>query len=313
MWRVNSLEKTLMQGKIEERRRRGWQRTRWLDWHHWLNGPEFEQALGVGDGQGSLACCSPWGRKELDMTERLNNSSNEDLRIRWKVLCVVPGTKCAVNKWGGLMLITILWPAFPPSYLSWFQRFWLSLQDCLCPGPVSCFWTTVPASPLVVCSPSFSGCFGSHHLVCFLCSCDSGSQCSHLAQVRAPHPSGSSATCLLTLAKSFLVLYHTYASWWHVLVRLKCKDPVEGGDGCGSQWTENPGKTTTLFFFNSPIKNLDCQKCKAKIYSSKHWETELSLKRILLILDVDDSLIDFVLFEWICSFWNLGKPPCNRN
>ena len=38
-------------------------------WHHQLNEQEFEQALGVGDGQGSLACCSPWGRKELDMTE----------------------------------------------------------------------------------------------------------------------------------------------------------------------------------------------------------------------------------------------------
>ena len=37
-----------------------------------LNGHEFEQALGVGDGQGDLACCSPWGRKEADTTERLN-------------------------------------------------------------------------------------------------------------------------------------------------------------------------------------------------------------------------------------------------
>ena len=43
-----------------------------LEWQHWLNGHEFEQAPGVGDGQGSLACCSPWGRKELDTTERLN-------------------------------------------------------------------------------------------------------------------------------------------------------------------------------------------------------------------------------------------------
>ena len=43
-----------------------------LGWHHWLNGHEFEQAPGVGDGQWSLACCSPWGRKESDMTERLN-------------------------------------------------------------------------------------------------------------------------------------------------------------------------------------------------------------------------------------------------
>ena len=41
-------------------------------WHHWLNGHEFEQALGVGDGQGNLVCCSPWGHKVLDKTERLN-------------------------------------------------------------------------------------------------------------------------------------------------------------------------------------------------------------------------------------------------
>ena len=43
-----------------------------VGWHHWLDGHEFEQAVGVGDGQGSLACCSPWGHKESDMTERLN-------------------------------------------------------------------------------------------------------------------------------------------------------------------------------------------------------------------------------------------------
>ena len=41
-------------------------------WHHPLDGHEFEQAPGVGDGQGSLACCSPWGHKKLDVTERLN-------------------------------------------------------------------------------------------------------------------------------------------------------------------------------------------------------------------------------------------------
>ena len=43
-----------------------------VGWHHRLDGPKFEQALGVGDGQGSLECCSPWGRKESDITERLN-------------------------------------------------------------------------------------------------------------------------------------------------------------------------------------------------------------------------------------------------
>ena len=41
-------------------------------WYHWLNGYEFEQASGVGDGQGSLECCSPWIHKESDMTEQLN-------------------------------------------------------------------------------------------------------------------------------------------------------------------------------------------------------------------------------------------------
>ena len=43
-----------------------------VGWHHQFNGHEFEQALGVGAGQGSLVCYSPWGCKELDMTERLN-------------------------------------------------------------------------------------------------------------------------------------------------------------------------------------------------------------------------------------------------
>ena len=40
--------------------------------YHRLGGREFEQALGIADGQGSLACCNPWGHKELEMTERLN-------------------------------------------------------------------------------------------------------------------------------------------------------------------------------------------------------------------------------------------------
>ena len=43
-----------------------------VGWHHRLNGHEFEQTLEDGEGQGSLACCSPWGHKESDMTELLN-------------------------------------------------------------------------------------------------------------------------------------------------------------------------------------------------------------------------------------------------
>ena len=43
-----------------------------VGWHHQLNGDEFEQALGVGDGQGSLACCSPWGLEDSDTIERVH-------------------------------------------------------------------------------------------------------------------------------------------------------------------------------------------------------------------------------------------------
>ena len=68
MWRADSLEKTLMLGKIEGRRRRGKQ-DEMIGWHHPLDGHGFGWTLGVGDGQGGLACCSSWGRKESDMTE----------------------------------------------------------------------------------------------------------------------------------------------------------------------------------------------------------------------------------------------------
>ena len=73
MWRADSLEKTLM--KIEGRKRRGRQDDEMVGWHHRLNGHGFEQTPGDGEEQGSLVCCSPWGHKELDMTEWLNNNN----------------------------------------------------------------------------------------------------------------------------------------------------------------------------------------------------------------------------------------------
>ena len=54
------------------RQEKGMTEDEMVGWLHWLNGYEFEQAPGVGDRQGSLACCSPWGLKESDMTEQLN-------------------------------------------------------------------------------------------------------------------------------------------------------------------------------------------------------------------------------------------------
>ena len=61
MWRTDSFVKTLMLGKVEGRRRR--RQNEMVGWHHWLDGYEFEQAQGGGDGQGTLACCSPWGHR----------------------------------------------------------------------------------------------------------------------------------------------------------------------------------------------------------------------------------------------------------
>ena len=60
-----------MLGKVEGRRRRGRQRTRWLDWHPRLSGHKPKQTPGDGEGQGSLVCCSPRGCKESDMTEQV--------------------------------------------------------------------------------------------------------------------------------------------------------------------------------------------------------------------------------------------------
>ena len=70
-------------------------------WHHRLNGHEFEQAPGVGDKQGSLACCSPWGRKESDMTEWLN----------WKLHRTCPSMPS--------------WPNFPQEDLNSSPNFYL--------------------------------------------------------------------------------------------------------------------------------------------------------------------------------------------
>ena len=67
MQRAVLFEKTMMLGKIEGRRRRGQQRM--IGWHHRLNGDGFGWILGVGDGQGGLACCYSRGRKESDTIE----------------------------------------------------------------------------------------------------------------------------------------------------------------------------------------------------------------------------------------------------
>ena len=58
-----------------------------VGWHHWLSEQELEQMLGDSEGQGSLECCSPWGRRELDTTEQLNNNKKDDLAFFFWDLC----------------------------------------------------------------------------------------------------------------------------------------------------------------------------------------------------------------------------------
>ena len=83
MWRANSLEKTLSLGKMEGRRRRGWQRMKWLggimDSMNMIQSKSRRQWW-----TGSLLCCIPWGHKESDTTEWLNNNNNHVLHAsRW--------------------------------------------------------------------------------------------------------------------------------------------------------------------------------------------------------------------------------------
>ena len=83
MRRTDSMEGTLMLGKIEGRRRRGWQRMRWLDGITYSMEHEFEQAPEVVDGQGSLVCCGPRVCKESDTAGQLNWTSVLAWEIPW--------------------------------------------------------------------------------------------------------------------------------------------------------------------------------------------------------------------------------------
>ena len=100
IWRTDSLEKTMMIGKMEGGRRRERERMdEMVGWHHWLDGHEFEQAPGVSDGQGSLACCSPWGCKESDTTEQLNNNNLWFCMVQYgnMIICAIEGKKIRVQ------------------------------------------------------------------------------------------------------------------------------------------------------------------------------------------------------------------------
>ena len=92
MRRVDSLEKTLMLGGIGGRRRRGWQR-----WDGWM--ASLTRWTWVGDGQGGLACCDSWGRKESDRTEQLNWTELKPIVNQgWSILTMPRGNLLPVLK-----------------------------------------------------------------------------------------------------------------------------------------------------------------------------------------------------------------------
>ena len=79
--------------KSEDQRRRGQQEDEMVGWHHQLSGYEFEQTLKDSEAQGSLAWCSPWGHKESDTTEWLNNTTGvKDTGTGAYLLCSIPGS-----------------------------------------------------------------------------------------------------------------------------------------------------------------------------------------------------------------------------
>ena len=82
------------------RREKGTREDKMVGGHHRLDGHEFEQALGVGDGQGSLACCSLWGHKESGMTEQLNWTDSVIKRTEFRLYSEGQGSLACRSSWG---------------------------------------------------------------------------------------------------------------------------------------------------------------------------------------------------------------------
>ena len=102
-------------GKDWRQKEKGTTEDNMVGWHHQVNGHKFEQALGVGDGQGSLACYSPWGLKESDTTEQLNwTELNIPLYILLHIhlLMLLMDTWVASTFWLLWIMLLWTWPVF---------------------------------------------------------------------------------------------------------------------------------------------------------------------------------------------------------
>ena len=120
IWSVDSFEKNPDAGRDWGQEEKGTTEDKMAGWHHWLNGHEFGWTAGVGDGQGDLACCSPWGHKKLDTTELLNWLNWTSSSSRWWdsthktwVCCLLS----SLGKYGDGMFICTISYFLRPLYL----------------------------------------------------------------------------------------------------------------------------------------------------------------------------------------------------
>ena len=109
MWRIDSLERTLMLGGIGGQEEKGTTEDEMAGWHHWLDEHESEWTSGDGDGQGGLVCCNSWGRKKSDMTEWLNWTELKDNLVQFSHYLSCMYTDCTISIQALLKRIASQW------------------------------------------------------------------------------------------------------------------------------------------------------------------------------------------------------------
>ena len=110
-------------GKDWRQEEKGTTEDEMVEWHHWLDGHEFVQAPGVGDGQGNLVCCSPWGCEELDMTERLNNKYSKVCSLFFQSVNIIQFLLFYIQFQLFSFLSSLFWFWDHPVILFWFLCF----------------------------------------------------------------------------------------------------------------------------------------------------------------------------------------------